>query len=69
VPINQAVRGLKFPSGVEAAVMHGLDRDLSKRAKTVDEFAREFCTAVQSETPAKKPNFLSSLFRKGGAGS
>src|SRR5919109_114609 len=49
VPLNQAVRGLRFPASVEAAVMHGLDRDLSKRAKTVDEFAREFCTAVNDD--------------------
>jgi hypothetical protein len=49
--------------------MHGLERDLGKRSKTVDEFARQFCTAVQSEAPAKKGGFLSSLFRKGGAGS
>ena len=62
-------RGLRFPSAVEAAVMHGLERDLSRRAKTVDEFASEFCTAVRSEAPARKAGFLSSLFRKGGAGS
>ena len=49
--------------------MRGLERDLSKRAKTVEEFARAFCTAVQSDAPAKKSGFLSSLFRKGGAGS
>ena len=48
--------------------MHGLERDLSKRSKTVDEFARAFCAAVRSEAPARK-GFLASLFRKGGAGS
>ena len=69
VTLNQAARGLRFPAAVEAAVMHGLERDLSKRAKTVDEFAREFCTAVNAEGSAKKPGFLASLFRKGGAGS
>jgi eukaryotic-like serine/threonine-protein kinase len=68
VALNQAVRGLRFPPGVESAVMHGLERDLSKRSKTVDEFARAFCAAVQSEAPARK-GFLASLFRKGGAGS
>ena len=40
VPLNQAVKGLRFPGPVEAAVMRGLERDLSKRSKTVDEFAR-----------------------------
>ena len=44
--------------------MHGLERDLSKRSKTVDEFARAFCTAVRSE-PEKKGGFFSSLFGKG----
>ena len=63
VPLNQAVKGLKFSPAIEAAVMHGLERDLSKRSKTVDEFAAEFCTAVRSEG-TKKGGFLSSLFRK-----
>jgi serine/threonine-protein kinase len=58
VPLNQAVRGLKFPPTVESAVMRGLERDLSKRAKTVDEFARAFCDAVQSDVPSKKSGFL-----------
>src|SRR5919109_1138262 len=63
VPLNQAVKGLKFSSAVEAAVMHGLERDLTKRTKTVDAFAREFCTATLDEG-TKKGGFLSSLFRK-----
>ncbi len=65
VPLNQAVKGLKFPAAVEAAVMKGLERDLGKRAKTVDEFARGFCTSVQMDLPTKKPGFLSSFFKKG----
>jgi hypothetical protein len=68
VPLNQAVRGLKFPAAVEAAVMHGLERDLSKRCKTVDEFAIGLCTSVQMDGVTKKPGFLASLFKKGGAG-
>jgi hypothetical protein len=44
--------------------MRGLERDLSKRCKTVDEFARAFCTAVE-ETP-KRTGFLTGLFRKSG---
>ncbi len=63
VALNQAVKGLKFSPAVEAAVMHGLERDLSKRSKSVDEFANEFCTAVRAEG-SKKGGFLSSLFRK-----
>ncbi|MFL5492902.1 MAG: serine/threonine-protein kinase [Gemmatimonadales bacterium] len=65
MPLNQAVKGLKFSPAIEAAVMRGLERDLSKRSKTVDEFAREFCTAVRQEG-SKKGGFLASLFRKGG---
>jgi serine/threonine-protein kinase len=64
VPLNQAEKGLRFPPAVEAAVMRGLERDLTKRAKTVDEYARAFCTAVNSGS-GKKGGFLASLFGKG----
>jgi serine/threonine protein kinase len=64
VPIGQAVKGLRFPPAVEAAVMRGLERDLSKRSKTVDEFASQLCTAVRQG--GGKRGFLSSLFGKGG---
>jgi eukaryotic-like serine/threonine-protein kinase len=64
VPLNEARRGLRFSPAIEAIVMRGLERDLSKRYKTVDEFARAFCTAVE-ETP-KRPGFLTALFRKSG---
>ena len=64
VPLNEARRGLRFSPAIEATVMHGLERDLTKRCKTVDEFASAFCTAVQ-ETP-KRAGFLTTLFRKGG---
>jgi eukaryotic-like serine/threonine-protein kinase len=68
IPLNQAERGLRFSPAIESAVMRGLERDLSKRFKTVDEFAKAFCTAVRSDSP-KKAGFLSSLFRKGGDGN
>jgi serine/threonine-protein kinase len=64
VPLNQAVKGLRFPGPVEAAVMRGLDRDLSKRSKTVDEFATEVCTTIRSG--GSRRGFLASLFGKGG---
>ena len=64
LPLNEAKKGLKFPAAVEAVVMRGLERDLSKRCKTVDEFARAFCTAAREDTP-RKHGFLTSLFRKG----
>jgi eukaryotic-like serine/threonine-protein kinase len=65
VPLNEARKGLRFPPAVEATVMHGLERDLAKRCKTVDEFSRAFCTAVSEEAP-KRSGFLTGLFRKGG---
>jgi serine/threonine protein kinase len=64
VPLNQAVKGLRFPPVVEAAVMRGLERDLTKRSKTVDEFASELCTAIRQG--GGKRGFLASLFGKGG---
>jgi serine/threonine-protein kinase len=64
VPLNQAVKGLRFPGPIEAAVMRGLDRDLAKRSKTVDEFAAELCTAIRQG--GGKRGFLASLFGKGG---
>jgi eukaryotic-like serine/threonine-protein kinase len=64
VPLNQAVKGLRFPGAIDAAVMHGLERDLSKRSRTVDEFAGELCTAIRQG--GGKRGFLASLFGKGG---
>jgi serine/threonine-protein kinase len=64
VSLNQAVKGLRFPGALEAAVMHGLERDLSKRSRTVDEFAAELCTAIRQG--GGKRGFLASLFGKGG---
>jgi serine/threonine-protein kinase len=63
VPLNQAVKGLRFPAPIETAVMRGLERDLAKRSKTVDEFATELCTAVRQG--GSKRGFLASLFGKG----
>lgn len=63
LPLNQAVKGLKFPAELEAALMKGLQRDLTKRWKTVREFADAFCEAATQEKP-KKDGFFSSLFRR-----
>jgi serine/threonine-protein kinase len=65
VPLNEARRGLRFPPAVEATVMRGLERDLSRRCRTVEEFARDFCSAVRDQTP-KRTGFLAGLFRKAG---
>jgi serine/threonine-protein kinase len=64
VPLNQAVKGLKFPPAVEQAVMKGLERDLSRRAKTVDEFTAAFCTAVNAAEEEPRSGFLRKLFGK-----
>ena len=63
VPLNEAVKGLKFSPAIEAAVTTGLQRDLSRRWKTVGDFASAFCAAADAEAPAKKGSFLSSLFK------
>jgi serine/threonine-protein kinase len=63
-PLGQAVDGLRFTPGLEAVVMKGLERDLSKRWKTVEEFARAFVEAANS-APApeeKKGGLFSKLF-------
>jgi serine/threonine-protein kinase len=65
VPLSEAVKGLKFPQPIEAAVMTGLERDLSKRWKTVGDFARAFCAAASGEAPEKKGGFFSSFFKRG----
>jgi eukaryotic-like serine/threonine-protein kinase len=68
VPLSEAVKGLKFNPALEAVVMKGLERDLTKRWKTVAEFANAFVTGTTSTeepAPAKKSGFLGSLFRRG----
>ena len=66
VPLNEAIKGLKFAPAIEVAVMTGLERELGKRWKTVGDFARAFCAAANSDAPGKKPGFLSSFFKRGG---
>jgi serine/threonine protein kinase len=66
VPLNEAKKGLRFSPALEATVMHGLERDLAKRCKTIDEFAQAFCAAAKEDS-SKRPGFLAGLFRKGGA--
>jgi serine/threonine protein kinase len=66
IPLNEAVKGLKFSPAIEQAVMTGLERDLSKRWKSVEDFARAFCAATNDEgSPGKKAGFFSSIFRRG----
>ncbi len=63
VPLKEANKAIKFSSELETAVMRGLDRDLSKRWKTVGDFATAFCEAAQQDDKGKG-GFLSSLFRR-----
>lgn len=59
-PLNSAVKGLKFSSAIEHAVMRGLERDKSKRWPTVEAFSAAFCRAANEE-PDKR-GFIRSLF-------
>lgn len=64
VPLNQAVKGVRFPAELEAVLMQALQRDLNKRWKTVRQFTDAFCRAATQDAP-KKEGFFSSLFRRG----
>jgi eukaryotic-like serine/threonine-protein kinase len=62
-PLSEVARGAKFGPELEAALMAGLARDLSKRPATIKEFCARFCAAARAE-PDKKKGFLSGLFGK-----
>ena len=64
IPLNQARKGLRFSNEVEAAVMRGLERDRTKRSKTVDEFVAGVTTSIRSEGEKKGGGLLSGLFRR-----
>jgi len=63
IPLGQVSKTLKFSSELEAVVMRALQRDLSKRYKNVEEFAREFSAAARNE-PLPKGGLFSSLMRR-----
>ncbi len=62
IPLSQAVKGLKFPTAVEEAITAGLERDLGKRCKTVDEFTTQLCTALRH--PEERKSLFKSIFGK-----
>lgn len=47
LPLNEAVKGLKFSAGLEAAVMHGLARHPTDRQPTVTAFADDVAAALR----------------------
>ncbi len=51
LPLSQAVKGLKVPPGVEAAVMKGLARQPADRQPTVTEFAADLEAGVAGGGP------------------
>lgn len=63
MPLSEAMEGAKISPDLEAAVMKGLQRDLSKRSKSINEFAVAFCAAANNAPlPASEKGFLSRLF-------
>ena len=63
--LSQAVDGVKFPPALEAVVMKGLERDLTKRWKSIAEFAVAFVEAATGGAGPqddKKQGIFSRLF-------
>ena len=50
--LNQAAPGRKFPAGLEAAVMQGLERDPGRRQPTVTAFAEAVAGSVVAPGPS-----------------
>jgi serine/threonine-protein kinase len=63
IRLNQAVKGLRFPDAVEDTIMAGLERDLTRRIKTMEEFTAQLCAALRAGGGERK-SFLKSLFGK-----
>src|SRR5213594_950376 len=63
VPLNQAVAGLRFPAGLEAAVMRGLARDPAARQATVTAFADAVAAGIAGESAPRGGGLLDALKR------
>jgi serine/threonine-protein kinase len=61
-PLNRAVPNLTFPRELEAAVMHGLERNPERRPSTVGAFATE--VAAGAAAPRSQKRGLFSVFRR-----
>jgi serine/threonine-protein kinase len=75
-PLNEAVRGLTFPAGLDTAVMRGLSRTPGERQASVREFAAELTAGADGAEVAPPPGGngetgggvfggLKSLFKRG----
>lgn len=60
-PLNQVDKTLRFSPAVERAVMHGLERDPTKRPAHVAEFAEGLATAAADGGEAEKPGIMGAL--------
>jgi len=67
VPLDAAVDGVRFSPAVVAAVMKGLERDLSRRWKTIEDFRHALVQATSGAGDESSPGgggLLSRLFGK-----
>jgi eukaryotic-like serine/threonine-protein kinase len=62
-PLNEAVPGLRFAAGLEAAVMQGLERDPGQRQPTVTAFA-EAVAAGNAAAPAPPVGGLLAVLKR-----
>jgi len=60
-PLNQAVRDLKFPAQLEAAVMRGLERQPSDRQESVTAFAEELARGAEASVVQPKKGLFNSI--------
>ena len=60
-PLNQAVRDLKFPDDLEAAVMRGLERQPADRQPTVIAFAEDLAKGVNATVKQPKKGLFGSI--------
>ena len=64
IPLGQATKGVRISPELEAAVMKGLERERSKRYRTIDDFVQGVTAALTGEAERTKGGFLGGLFRK-----
>lgn len=60
-PLNEAVRDLKFPSALEAAVMKGLERQPSDRQTSITAFSEELAAGADAADKPPKRGLFGSI--------